>query len=225
MSPHMSSQYGELQHTSGWDLMSSLGHRSTFQRVSRLGSITARHSTGGRQPNFAALNRGRHLYSAVRPSRWAMADTVVIFDCIGLPSVTLAVVQLKDLLISSSVWAMSHQPSRRPHRGTTLSVASTREMSQTLLRSTCSVPATWRRHTDTSSCSFRTRKSSWRISANWKCSYAVGCFIVATVTHCRCAVNKALQAACFLDRPSWNSCCKNGLMTVWSEFWILHNRT
>ena len=27
----------------------------------------------GRQPNFAALNRGRHLYSAGRPSRWALA--------------------------------------------------------------------------------------------------------------------------------------------------------
>jgi len=26
-----------------------------------------------RQPNFAALNRGRHLYSAGRPSRWALA--------------------------------------------------------------------------------------------------------------------------------------------------------
>jgi len=25
------------------------------------------------QPNFAALNRGRHLYSAWRPSRWALA--------------------------------------------------------------------------------------------------------------------------------------------------------
>jgi len=29
----------------------------------------------GRQPNFAALNRGRHLYSAGRPSRWALAHT------------------------------------------------------------------------------------------------------------------------------------------------------
>jgi len=29
--------------------------------------------SSGRQPNFAALNRGRHLYSAGRPSRWALA--------------------------------------------------------------------------------------------------------------------------------------------------------
>jgi len=30
-------------------------------------------SSSGRQPNFAALNRGRHLYSAGGPSRWALA--------------------------------------------------------------------------------------------------------------------------------------------------------
>jgi len=50
-----------------------LGHPCKFQRVSRLGSVTARRSSSGRQPNFAALNRGRHLYSAGRPSRWALA--------------------------------------------------------------------------------------------------------------------------------------------------------
>ena len=31
----------------------------------------------GRQPNFAALNRGRHLYSAGWPSRWALAHILV----------------------------------------------------------------------------------------------------------------------------------------------------
>ena len=38
---------------------------------------TAQHSSSGRQPNFAALNRGRHLYSAGRPSRWALAHILV----------------------------------------------------------------------------------------------------------------------------------------------------
>jgi len=37
---------------------------------SYIGSVTARHSRSGRQPNFAAFSRGRHLYSAGRPSRW-----------------------------------------------------------------------------------------------------------------------------------------------------------
>jgi len=53
-----------------------LGHPCKFQRVSRLGSVTARHSSSGRQPNFAALNRGRHLYSA---GRWTLAHILVSF--------------------------------------------------------------------------------------------------------------------------------------------------
>ena len=42
-----------------------LGTASKFQQVSCLGSVTARHSSSGRQLNFAALNRGRHLYLAL----------------------------------------------------------------------------------------------------------------------------------------------------------------
>jgi len=44
--------------------LASLGHHCKFQRLSSLGSVIARHSSSGRHPNFAALNRGRHLYSA-----------------------------------------------------------------------------------------------------------------------------------------------------------------
>jgi len=50
-----SSQYSELRPTSGWDRFRSLQHSSKFQRVSRLGSITAGHSSSGRQSNFVAL--------------------------------------------------------------------------------------------------------------------------------------------------------------------------
>ena len=50
-------------------ILEALRHPCKFQRVSRLGSVTARHSSSRREPNFAALNRGRHLYSAGRPSR------------------------------------------------------------------------------------------------------------------------------------------------------------
>jgi len=77
--PHMFSQY-ELRPTSGWDLLTSLRHPRKFQRVSHLGSVTARHYSSGRQPNFAALNRGRHLYLAGRPSRWALAHTSSSFS-------------------------------------------------------------------------------------------------------------------------------------------------
>jgi len=43
--------------------------------------------SSGHQPNFAALNRGRHLYSAGRPSRWALAHILVTI--IGTPGVLL----------------------------------------------------------------------------------------------------------------------------------------
>ena len=35
-------------------------------------------SSSGRQPNFAALNRGRHLCLAGRPSGWALAHILVL---------------------------------------------------------------------------------------------------------------------------------------------------
>jgi len=60
----------------------SLGHRCKFQQVSRLGSVTARHSSSGRQPNCAVLNRGRHLYSAGWPSRWALAHIQVTYSLV-----------------------------------------------------------------------------------------------------------------------------------------------
>jgi len=50
--------------------------------VLHLGSITARHSSSGRQPNFAALNRGRHVYLAGRPSRWALAHILVFLSSV-----------------------------------------------------------------------------------------------------------------------------------------------
>ena len=44
---------------------------------SPIGSVTARQSSTGREPNFAALSTGRHLYSAGRLSRWALAHILV----------------------------------------------------------------------------------------------------------------------------------------------------
>jgi len=47
--------------------------------------VTTRHSSSGRQPNFVALNRGHHLYSAGRPSRWALAHILVCYYIHLLP--------------------------------------------------------------------------------------------------------------------------------------------
>jgi len=62
-----------------------LGHPSYVQQVSLLGNVTARHCNSGRQPNFAALNRGRHLYSAGRRSSWALAH-ILVLSCFFLLS-------------------------------------------------------------------------------------------------------------------------------------------
>jgi len=45
---------------------------------------TACTCSSGRQPNFAALNRGRHLCSAGRPSRWALPhiSSIITLTCI-----------------------------------------------------------------------------------------------------------------------------------------------
>jgi len=44
-------------------------------------SVTAWQSSSGCEPNFVALSTGRHLYSAGRPSRWALAHILVCFFC------------------------------------------------------------------------------------------------------------------------------------------------
>ena len=54
------------------------GTPANFKGLSRIGSATARQSSSERQPNFAALNRGLHLCSAGRPSRWALAHILVL---------------------------------------------------------------------------------------------------------------------------------------------------
>jgi len=86
----------------------SLGHPCKFQRDSRLGSVTAQHSSSGRQPNFAALNRGRHLYSAGRPARWALAIVVII--------------QLTTYVISCSFKPFDAEQSRCKRRSVGVSV-------------------------------------------------------------------------------------------------------
>jgi len=63
---------------------------------SYIGSVTAQHSCNGRQPNFAALSRGRHLYWAGRPSSWALAHILVCYRKDTLPHSSV----LNDLGVS-----------------------------------------------------------------------------------------------------------------------------
>jgi len=80
-----------------------------FQRVLHLGFVTAWHSSSGLQPNFVALSRGRRLYSARRPSRWASAHILVIIrstritlECGPMPSVMAALPNIGGALCSTT---------------------------------------------------------------------------------------------------------------------------
>ena len=46
--------------------------------------VTARHSSSGREPNFAVFSRGRQLYSAGRPSRFTSTN-IVVTRLLGYP--------------------------------------------------------------------------------------------------------------------------------------------
>jgi len=56
-----------------------LGQPYKFQLVIASWQRYCTVSSSGRQPNFAELNRGRHLCSAGRPSGWALAHILVVF--------------------------------------------------------------------------------------------------------------------------------------------------
>jgi len=72
--PHKSSQYGAVGEFGAPQLIST-GFASWQRYCTTLSS--------GRQPNFAAFNRGRHLYSVGRSSRWVLAHILVIPDFVS----------------------------------------------------------------------------------------------------------------------------------------------
>jgi len=54
--PHNMVNFGLLT-PNGWDLLASLEHHCKFQWLSRLGTVTAWHSSSGRQPNCGVEQR------------------------------------------------------------------------------------------------------------------------------------------------------------------------
>ena len=67
---HMFPQYGELRPTS--DSFREFWAPQLLSTASASWQRYCKACSSGRQLNFAALNRGRHLCSAGRPSRWAL---------------------------------------------------------------------------------------------------------------------------------------------------------
>jgi len=62
------------------------------------------NSSSGRQPNVAALNRVRHLYSAGRPSRWALTDILVSSIFLFFPRLISAVADWMSAILPHMVW-------------------------------------------------------------------------------------------------------------------------
>jgi len=86
--PHNMVNFGPLAAEIDWRVWGTPSHFNGY-----LGSVTARHSSIALQPNFAALNRGCHLYSAGRPSGWAFAhiSSSIFFLLLSFPRLFSAV--------------------------------------------------------------------------------------------------------------------------------------
>jgi len=100
------------------------GTPANFNGFSSLGSVTARQSSSGRQPNVAALNRGRHLYAAGRPSRWAVAHILVVSN---LSITASCILNLKrkphwPSFVHRAFFALSTFPSPRWHTSSPVDV-------------------------------------------------------------------------------------------------------
>jgi len=78
--PHNIVNFGLLAAEIGWPVWGTLQISTGFSSWQRYCTT----SSSGRQRNFAALNRGRHLYSAERPSRWALAHISSSLIFVGL---------------------------------------------------------------------------------------------------------------------------------------------
>jgi len=73
----MSLQYGKLSPTSVSDRFVGMERPQLISMGFGSWQRYCTDSSNGHQPNFAAFIRGRHLYSAGLPSRWALAQILV----------------------------------------------------------------------------------------------------------------------------------------------------
>jgi len=71
-------------------------------------SVTARHLSSGRQPNFAAFSTGRHLYSVGRLSRWALTH-IAVQKCFSLIARQILMATLKCM---SGEWRTKYRKTR-----------------------------------------------------------------------------------------------------------------
>ena len=119
---------------------------------------------------FIALRVSCQGHSDTRPNGWAKWHRgsfvpAIVFNW----EMYFVAVQHTPLAISLSAWRMSPPAPRHLHCGTTTCVVSIRAPCRAVLRSICSVAATWRL-TDILFCTLR---STVQTSASWRSSWAV----------------------------------------------------
>jgi len=97
---YMSPQYGEVRPTSGCDRFVSLGHPGNFNGF-RVSAALLHGTLVVGIIQTAALNRGRHLYSAGWPSRWHWPTFLVLlfFVCRKI----YPLIQIKLVHVNSSL--------------------------------------------------------------------------------------------------------------------------
>jgi len=71
--PHNMANFGPLTAEIGSGVWGTPANFNGFRFLAALLHGTLVVTVVGHQPNFAALNIGRYLYLAGRPSRWALA--------------------------------------------------------------------------------------------------------------------------------------------------------
>ena len=74
---HNMVNFGLLTAKICWRVWGTPANFNGFRVLAALLHASVRHSSSGRQPKFAALNRWRHLYSTGWLSRWALAHILV----------------------------------------------------------------------------------------------------------------------------------------------------
>jgi len=130
--------------------------------LSYFDSVTAQHCSSGRQPNFAALSRGRHLYLAGRPSRWALAHILVLLFIYIVLQAGIRIIPLRNVQANWCRWCSRYRTLQRTS-GLTGDVTSTcrtivdvsttplTSAAEETVRSFSTCVVHWRRRTSSSS--------------------------------------------------------------------------
>jgi len=109
----MSSQYGELRSTNGWDQFTSLWHPSKFQLVSRLAFLTAATSLTAGQPNFAwclavfcagTLYRYIHFWGSCPLTEFCQVQNSLYVQVLRSPILAALLHSTPAAVVSQTLW-------------------------------------------------------------------------------------------------------------------------